>query len=219
MDSSATSVDDIAVVLGEKIRVAHRIPEDDIVVDGVDCLGVDRSYGEIWRWTHSLAYAQSGPPTASPSRTRPTDCSRTAASWSGARAPASRTRSTRTRSSTTGRRTSSGGTIADSMASNSRRTACRWPVARSRWPVKRRDAVRRQAGRPLLPLRLSGQCCAGADSDYRVVVGRTDDLRGPYVSHIGEPLLDWRAGVFGAPYAHWLPEAPGGASQLTDEGT
>ncbi|USZ69841.1 family 43 glycosylhydrolase (plasmid) [Halorussus salilacus] len=35
-----------------------------------------------------------------------------------------------------------------------------------------------------------GRCCAGADSDYRVVVGRADDLRGPYRNRAGEDLLD-----------------------------
>lgn len=31
-------------------------------------LGVDRSHGAIWNWTHTLADAQSDPPTAAPSR-------------------------------------------------------------------------------------------------------------------------------------------------------
>lgn len=35
-----------------------------------------------------------------------------------------------------------------------------------------------------------GRCCEGAASDYRVVVGRADDLRGPYRNRNGEDLLD-----------------------------
>lgn len=35
-----------------------------------------------------------------------------------------------------------------------------------------------------------GRCCAGAESTYRVVVGRSDSLRGPYRNRAGESLLD-----------------------------
>ena len=31
-------------------------------------LGVDRSHGAVWNWTHDLADAQGDPPTATPSR-------------------------------------------------------------------------------------------------------------------------------------------------------
>ena len=34
-----------------------------------------------------------------------------------------------------------------------------------------------------------GTCCAGADSTYHVVVGRSDSLRGPYANRAGESLL------------------------------
>ncbi len=32
----------------------------------LELLGVDRSHGAIWNWTHKLSEAQSGPPTAEP---------------------------------------------------------------------------------------------------------------------------------------------------------
>ena len=35
-----------------------------------------------------------------------------------------------------------------------------------------------------------GTCCAGADSTYHVVVGRSDALDGPYVNRDGQSLLD-----------------------------
>ena len=35
-----------------------------------------------------------------------------------------------------------------------------------------------------------GRCCEGAASDYHVVVGRADELRGPYRNRDGETLLD-----------------------------
>ena len=35
-----------------------------------------------------------------------------------------------------------------------------------------------------------GRCCAGAESSYRVVVGRSDSLRGPYRNRAGESLSD-----------------------------
>jgi transposase-like protein len=38
------------------------------VVAVFELLGVDRSHGAIWSWTHTLAEAQSDPPTAEPSR-------------------------------------------------------------------------------------------------------------------------------------------------------
>ena len=38
------------------------------VVAVLDLLGVDRSHGAVWGWTHDLAEAQSDPPTAAPSR-------------------------------------------------------------------------------------------------------------------------------------------------------
>ncbi len=38
------------------------------VVSVLDLLGVDRSHGAIWNWTHTLSEAQSDPPTATPSR-------------------------------------------------------------------------------------------------------------------------------------------------------
>ena len=34
----------------------------------LDLLGVDRSHGAVWQWTHDLAEAQADPPTAEPSR-------------------------------------------------------------------------------------------------------------------------------------------------------
>ena len=34
----------------------------------LDLLGVDRSHGAVWNWTHDLAEAQVDPPTAQPSR-------------------------------------------------------------------------------------------------------------------------------------------------------
>ncbi|WP_114578994.1 IS6 family transposase [Saliphagus sp. LR7] len=38
------------------------------VVAVLELLGVDRSHGAIWSWTHTLSDAQSDPPTAAPSR-------------------------------------------------------------------------------------------------------------------------------------------------------
>ncbi len=38
------------------------------VVAVLDLLGVDRSHGAVWNWTHDLAEAQADPPTAEPSR-------------------------------------------------------------------------------------------------------------------------------------------------------
>jgi arabinan endo-1,5-alpha-L-arabinosidase len=35
-----------------------------------------------------------------------------------------------------------------------------------------------------------GTCCAGAESTYRVVVGRADSLRGPYRNRTGDSLLE-----------------------------
>ena len=38
------------------------------VVAVFDFLGVDRSHGAIWNWTHTLSETQSDPPTTEPSR-------------------------------------------------------------------------------------------------------------------------------------------------------
>ncbi|WP_255191956.1 IS6 family transposase [Natronobeatus ordinarius] len=38
------------------------------VVAVLELLGIDRSHGAIWNWTHKLSEAQSDPPTAQPSR-------------------------------------------------------------------------------------------------------------------------------------------------------
>jgi transposase-like protein len=38
------------------------------IVAVFDLLGVDRSHGAVWNWTHTLSEEQSDPPTASPSR-------------------------------------------------------------------------------------------------------------------------------------------------------
>ena len=38
------------------------------VIAVLDLLGVDRSHGAIWNWTHTLAEAQGDPPTAKPSQ-------------------------------------------------------------------------------------------------------------------------------------------------------
>jgi transposase-like protein len=38
------------------------------VVVVFDLLGVDRSHGAVWNWTHTLSEAQSDPPSAEPSR-------------------------------------------------------------------------------------------------------------------------------------------------------
>jgi transposase-like protein len=38
------------------------------VVAVLEWLGVDRSHGAVWNWTHRLAETQSDPPTAAPSR-------------------------------------------------------------------------------------------------------------------------------------------------------
>lgn len=38
------------------------------VVTVFDVLGVDRSHGAVWNWTHTLSEEQSDPPTATPSR-------------------------------------------------------------------------------------------------------------------------------------------------------
>ena len=34
----------------------------------LELLGIDRSHGAVWNWTHDLADAQADPPTAAPSR-------------------------------------------------------------------------------------------------------------------------------------------------------
>jgi len=38
------------------------------VVAVLELIGVDRSHGSVWNWTHDLAEAQDDPPTAEPSR-------------------------------------------------------------------------------------------------------------------------------------------------------
>jgi transposase-like protein len=38
------------------------------IVAVFEWLGVDRSHGAIWNWTHTLSEAQADPPTAEPSR-------------------------------------------------------------------------------------------------------------------------------------------------------
>ena len=38
------------------------------VVAVLDLLGIDRSHGAVWNWTHDLAETQSDPPTVEPSR-------------------------------------------------------------------------------------------------------------------------------------------------------
>jgi transposase-like protein len=38
------------------------------VVAVLELLGVDRSHGTVWNWTHKLAEQQENPPTAEPSR-------------------------------------------------------------------------------------------------------------------------------------------------------
>jgi len=38
------------------------------VVAVLETLGIDRSHGAVWNWTHDLAEAQDDPPTAEPSR-------------------------------------------------------------------------------------------------------------------------------------------------------
>ncbi|MFA9416372.1 IS6 family transposase [Natrinema sp. HArc-T2] len=38
------------------------------VVAVLDVLGVDRSHGAVWNWTHDLVESQADPPTAAPSR-------------------------------------------------------------------------------------------------------------------------------------------------------
>jgi arabinan endo-1,5-alpha-L-arabinosidase len=35
-----------------------------------------------------------------------------------------------------------------------------------------------------------GQCCAGVDSDYKIMVGRSQDVTGPYVDREGRSLLE-----------------------------
>ena len=34
----------------------------------LELLGVDRSHGTVWNWTHNVPEAQADPPTAAPSR-------------------------------------------------------------------------------------------------------------------------------------------------------
>ena len=38
------------------------------VVAVLDLLGIDRSHGAVWNWTHDLAETQPDPPTVEPSR-------------------------------------------------------------------------------------------------------------------------------------------------------
>jgi len=38
------------------------------IVAVFDWLGVDRSHGAVWNWTHTLSESQADPPTAEPSR-------------------------------------------------------------------------------------------------------------------------------------------------------
>lgn len=38
------------------------------IVAVFDWLGVDRSHGAVWNWTHTLSETQVDPPTAEPSR-------------------------------------------------------------------------------------------------------------------------------------------------------
>ncbi len=58
-------------------------------------------------------------------------------------------------------------------------------------------------------------CCRGADSDYRMVVGRADRLEGPYVDRQGRALLDGGGTPVLSGYGRW--KGPGHNSVLLRE--
>ena len=53
-------------VFGVRLRSMRLSLRDVVAV--LELLGIDRSHGAVWNWTHTLSDEQRGPPTASPSR-------------------------------------------------------------------------------------------------------------------------------------------------------
>ena len=61
------------------------------------------------------------------------------------------------------------------------------------------------------------QCCRGADSTYRMAVGRADDITGPYLNRQGEPMVEGGVTQLQASMGHYV--GPGGQEALvTEEG-
>jgi arabinan endo-1,5-alpha-L-arabinosidase len=59
-------------------------------------------------------------------------------------------------------------------------------------------------------------CCRGIHSNYRIMVGRSKEVTGPYVDANGRPMLDGGATQLLAGNARWL--GPGGESILQKDG-
>ncbi len=61
----------------------------------------------------------------------------------------------------------------------------------------------------------AGNCCNGAASDYRVYVGRSQNLLGPYVDSSGQPMLDEGGDLILSGNVTWL--GPGHITVVTDD--
>lgn len=59
-------------------------------------------------------------------------------------------------------------------------------------------------------------CCRGADSTYRVMVGRSKDVTGPYLDRDGIPMLRGGGTQVTFPTARW--RGPGHNAVLRDDG-
>jgi arabinan endo-1,5-alpha-L-arabinosidase len=59
-------------------------------------------------------------------------------------------------------------------------------------------------------------CCAGVDSTYRIRVGRSTSVTGPYVDSTGTPMLDGGGDLLLAGHGRYI--GPGGESVFRDHG-
>lgn len=66
-----------------------------------------------------------------------------------------------------------------------------------------------------------GACCAGANSNYEVVVGRSNSLFGPYVDKNGTDMLEnaWEPVVDGGDRSKWVGPGHNSILVVDDEGT
>ena len=66
-----------------------------------------------------------------------------------------------------------------------------------------------------------GACCAGANSNYEVVVGRSNSLFGPYVDKKGKGMLEnaWEPVVDGGDRSKWVGPGHNSILVVDDEGT
>jgi arabinan endo-1,5-alpha-L-arabinosidase len=66
----------------------------------------------------------------------------------------------------------------------------------------------------------AGTCCEGANSTYRILVGRAEKLAGPYVDKSGAELLDGKSGSLvlkGSPGKHGVAGPGHNAEVITDD--